>query len=168
MWLTHTLWKNHDHGHTVSLTQAFRQQIANKFIVVSHVEDAVDTRGHQLLLGVSEVARHVLGHEDDAAFPVDDKEETIEGLVGQREEQKDPVRPSCVELEWKVKRVAVCVLLTSSSMGPRASFSTSPWLLEEMSLFCTSSSGERRAAFSVQRRQNHQESDDTDARLCDT
>lgn len=42
---------------------------------------------------------------------------------------------------------------TSSSMGPSASFSTSPWLLEEMSLFCTSSSGERRAAFSVRRKQ---------------
>lgn len=44
------------------------------------------------------------------------------------------------------------MLFTSSSMGPSASFSTSPWLLEEMSLFCTSSSGDRRAAFSVQRR----------------
>lgn len=50
--------------------------------------------------------------------------------------------------------VSVCVLFTSSSMGPSASFSTSPWLLEEMSLFCTSSSGDRRTAFSVWRRPN--------------
>lgn len=76
-----------------SLTQAFGQQIANEFIVVSHVKDAVDTGSHQLLLGVSEVTRHVLRHEDDAAFPVDDEEEAIQGLIGQRQEQKDPVRP---------------------------------------------------------------------------
>lgn len=63
-----------------SLTQAFGQQIANKFVVVSHVEDAVDAGGHQLLLGVSKVTRHVLRDEDDAALPVDDEEEAVEGL----------------------------------------------------------------------------------------
>lgn len=67
------------------LTQAFGQQIANKFVVVSHVEDAVDTGGHQLLLGVSKVAHHVLGNKHDAALAVDHEEETVEGLKSGRE-----------------------------------------------------------------------------------
>lgn len=74
-----------------SLTQAFGQQIANKFIVVSHMKDAVDTWSHQLLLGVSKVTRHVHGNKDDAALPVDDEEKTIEGLNEQDEEQEECV-----------------------------------------------------------------------------
>lgn len=62
------------------LTEAFGQQIAYKFIVVSHVEDAVDAWGHQLFLGVSKVTRHVLRNKDDTALPVDDEEKPIEGL----------------------------------------------------------------------------------------
>lgn len=67
--------------------------------------------------------------------------------------------PGSVRRSLKVKqwvwamhagRTQACVwVFTSSSMGPNASFSTRPWLLEEMSLFCTSSSGDRSAAFSV-------------------
>lgn len=52
---------------------------------------------------------------------------------------------------FKRKRCPWAMYLTSSSIGPRASFSIRPWLLEEMSLFCTSSSGDKRAAFSTQR-----------------
>lgn len=51
-----------------------------------------------------------------------------------------------------IKRAQVGAEHTSSSIGPRASFSTRPWLLEETSLFWTSSSGDRRAAFSVEGR----------------
>lgn len=80
--------KKQQHRNASSLTQAFGQQIANKFIVVSHVEHAVDAGGHQLPLGVSEVAHHVLRHKDDATLPVDDKKEPIEGLKLGEEELK--------------------------------------------------------------------------------
>ncbi|TNN56122.1 hypothetical protein EYF80_033672 [Liparis tanakae] len=129
-----------------SLTQAFGQQIANKFIVVSHVQHAVHARGHQLALRVAEVTRHVLRNEDDAALPVDDEEEPVEGLNEDEEEEEDT--------KTQIRQCAWSRSYLSSgggediSMGPSASFSTSPWLLEEMSLFCTSSSGDRRA-FSV-------------------
>ena len=75
-----------------TLTEAFGQQIANKFVVVSDVEDAVDAGGHQLPLAVSKVTRHVLGDEDDAALPVDDEEKPIKGL------NEEKIR-LCVELE---------------------------------------------------------------------
>lgn len=56
--------------------------------MVSHVKDAVDARGHQLLLVVSKVAHHVLGNKDDAALAVDDEEETVEGLKCEGREAK--------------------------------------------------------------------------------
>ncbi len=90
-----------------SLTEAFGQQIANKFIVVSHVEDAVDTWGHQLLLGVSKVTRHVLRNKDDAALPVDDEEKPIEGLNEQEKEQEN--QTLCVEWGAKMKKTTSCV-----------------------------------------------------------
>lgn len=78
--------------HTLSLTQAFGQQIAYKFIVVSHMEDAVDAWGHQLLLGVSKVTHHILRNKDDAALPVDDKEKPIKGLNGKENERGKKIR----------------------------------------------------------------------------
>lgn len=91
-----------------ALTETFGQQIANKFIVVSHVEDAVDTWGHQLLLGVSKVTRHVLRNKDDAALPVDDEEKPIKGLNEQEKEQEN--QTVCVELGVKMKKTrCVCV-----------------------------------------------------------
>lgn len=72
--------KTHPVPQSTSLTKAFRQQITNKFIVVSHMEDAVDTWGHQLLLSVSEVAYHVLRNKDDATLAVDHEEKSIKGL----------------------------------------------------------------------------------------
>lgn len=62
------------------LTEAFGQQIAYKFIVVSHMEDAVDAGGHQLLLGVAKVTRHIFWDKNDAALAVGDEEEPIQGL----------------------------------------------------------------------------------------
>lgn len=85
-----------------SLTQAFGQQIANKLIVVSHMKDAVDTWSHQLLLGVSKVACHIVGDKDDAALPVDDEEKTIKGL-GVRSNEEDRVN----------EKIWACVLAES-------------------------------------------------------
>lgn len=62
------------------LTEALGEQIAYKLVVVSHVEDAVDAGGHQLLLRVSQVIRHVLRNKDNAALPVHGEEEAVEGL----------------------------------------------------------------------------------------
>lgn len=56
--------------------------------MVSHMEDAVDTRGHQFLLGVSKVAHYVLGNKHDAALAVDDEEETVEGLNIKKKKRK--------------------------------------------------------------------------------
>lgn len=69
---------------STELTQASGQQIAHKLIVVSHVEDAVDTGSHKLLLGVSKVTRHILRDKDDASLPIDNKEKPIEGLEERR------------------------------------------------------------------------------------
>lgn len=52
------------------------------------MEDAVDTGGHQLLLGVSKVTRHILRNKDDAALPVDDEEKPIKGLKEKEKEQE--------------------------------------------------------------------------------
>jgi len=122
------------------------------------MQHAVHARGHQLALGVSEVTRHVLRNKDDAALPVDDEEEPVEGLNEDEEEEDTKTQIQIRQCASSLSYLSsgggeemcdcVCVLFTSSSMGPSASFSTSPWLLEEMSLFCTSSSGDRRA-FSV-------------------
>lgn len=71
------------------LTQTFWQQIANKFAVVSHMKDAVNAWGHQLLLRVSKVTRHILGNKNNAALSVDDKEKSIKGLRGGEGEDKD-------------------------------------------------------------------------------
>lgn len=60
--------------------------------MVSHVEDAVDTGGHQLLLGVSKVAHHVLRNKDDAALAVDNEEETVEGLNECEEAKGEEIR----------------------------------------------------------------------------
>lgn len=64
----------------VLLTQAFWKQIANKFIVVSDMKNAVYTWGHQLLLSVSKVTHHIFRHKDDAPLSVDNKEKAIQSL----------------------------------------------------------------------------------------
>lgn len=65
---------------SISLTKAFGQQIAYKFIVVSNMKDAVDTWGHQLLLAVAKVTRHILRNKDDSTLSVDNEEKPIKGL----------------------------------------------------------------------------------------
>lgn len=45
------------------------------------MKDAVYAWGHQLLLRVSKVTRHILGNENNAALSVDNKEKSIKGLV---------------------------------------------------------------------------------------
>lgn len=56
--------------------------------MVSHVEDAVDAGGHQLLLGVAKVAHDVLGNKHDAALSVHHEEETVEGLNTEGEKRR--------------------------------------------------------------------------------
>lgn len=57
--------------------------------MVSHVEDAVDAGGHELLLGVSKVTRHVLRNKDDAPLPVDNEEKPIKRLNGKNREREN-------------------------------------------------------------------------------
>lgn len=68
--------------------------------MVSHMENAVDTGGHQLLLGVSKVAHHVLGNKHDAALAVDNEEETVEGLNVEGEKTKRKTLGVCASLDF--------------------------------------------------------------------
>lgn len=62
------------------LTQALRQQAAYKLIMVTHVENTIDTGGHQFFLGITKVIGHILRYKNNSTLSVNHKEETIQGL----------------------------------------------------------------------------------------
>lgn len=62
------------------LTERLWQQVLDELGVIPHVQDAVHTGVHELLLVITQVAGHVLGDEDDPPFTVHDKEEAIQCL----------------------------------------------------------------------------------------
>ena len=95
--------------------------------MVSHVEDTVDTRGHQLLLGVSKVTRHVLGNEDYAAFSVDNEEKPIEGLK-EKEKEKEKEKNmivGCV-MSNNPSNGGVCVCVCVCDCSPLAAWAPVP------------------------------------------
>ena len=120
-----------------SLTEAFGQQIPHKFIVVSHVEDVVDTGRHQLPPGCTRGNSSRSQRQRRCGLPGWPRRKTHQGPEGgeRGEEKLDCVsaagaRMICCVCLCLCVCVFVCLLFTSSSMGPSASFSTSPWLLE--------------------------------------
>lgn len=65
---------------TERLTQALGEQTTHKLIMVPHVEDTIDTGGHQLFLGVTQVTAHILRHKDNTTLSIHHKKEAIQGL----------------------------------------------------------------------------------------
>lgn len=66
------------------LTEGFGKQVLDELRVIPDVQHAVDAGVHQLFLVIAQVLGHILRYEHDVTLHVHHKEETVQGLEGEK------------------------------------------------------------------------------------